>query len=34
MTNARAMSQNAYKIDVAKIAVKRAILRACGIPTA
>ena len=29
--DARPMSQNAYKIDVAKIAVKRAILRAAGI---
>ena len=28
------LSQNAYKIDVAKIAVKRAILRAAGIQTA
>ena len=27
------MSQNAYKVDVAKTAVKRAILRAAGIQT-
>ena len=28
--DARPMSQNAYKVDVAKVAVKRAILRAAG----
>ena len=32
--DARPMSQNAYKVDVAKTAVKRAILRAAGIQTA
>src|SRR5580704_16477209 len=31
--DARPMSQNAYKVDVAKTAVKRAILRAAGIQT-
>ena len=31
MRDARPLSQNAYKVDVAKIAVKRAILRAAGI---
>ena len=30
---ARPLSQNAYKIQVAKTAVKRAILRAAGIQT-
>jgi xanthine dehydrogenase YagS FAD-binding subunit len=34
LRDARPMSQNAYKIDVAKIAVKRAILRAAGIQVA
>lgn len=34
MRGARPMSQNAYKVDVAKTAVKRAILRAAGIQTA
>ena len=34
MKSARPMSQNAYKVDVAKAAVKRAILRAAGIQTA
>ncbi len=34
LQDARPMSQNAYKIDVAKIAVKRAILRAAGIQVA
>ena len=34
MKSARPMSQNAYKVDVAKTAVKRAILRAAGIQTA
>jgi len=32
--DARPMSQNAYKVEVAKTAVKRAILRAAGIRTA
>ena len=34
LKNALPLSQNAYKIDVAKVAVKRAILRAAGIQTA
>ena len=34
MKGARPMSQNAYKVDVARTAVKRAILRAAGIQTA
>ena len=34
LKDARPLSQNAYKIDVAKAAVKRAILRAAGIQTA
>jgi xanthine dehydrogenase YagS FAD-binding subunit len=34
LRDARPLSQNAYKIDVAKIAVKRAILRAAGIQIA
>jgi xanthine dehydrogenase YagS FAD-binding subunit len=34
LKSARPMSQNAYKVDVAKTAVKRAILRAAGIQTA
>jgi len=34
MKSARPMSQNAYKVDVAKTAVKRAILRAAGMQTA
>jgi xanthine dehydrogenase YagS FAD-binding subunit len=34
LRDARPMSQNAYKIDVAKVAVKRAILRAAGIQVA
>jgi len=34
LRDARPLSQNAYKIDVAKVAVKRAILRAASIPTA
>jgi xanthine dehydrogenase YagS FAD-binding subunit len=34
LQNARALSQNAYKIQVAKTALKRAILRAAGIATA
>jgi len=34
LLDARPLSQNAYKIDVAKVAVKRAILRAAGIQTA
>jgi xanthine dehydrogenase YagS FAD-binding subunit len=34
LKDARPMSQNAYKVDVAKTAVKRAILRAAGIHTA
>ena len=34
LKDARPMSQNAYKVDVAKTAVKRAILRAAGIQTA
>ena len=31
---ARPLSQNAYKVDVAKVAVKRAILRAAGVKVA
>jgi len=31
LEDARPLSQNAYKVDVAKVAVKRAILRAAGI---
>ncbi len=34
LRGAHPLSQNAYKIDVAKVAVKRAILRAAGIQTA
>lgn len=34
LRDARPLSQNAYKVDVAKIAVKRAILRAVGIQVA
>ena len=34
LKDARPMSQNAYKVDVAKVAVKRAILRAAGIKIA
>ena len=34
LKDARPMSQNAYKVDVAKTAVKRAILRAAGITIA
>ena len=34
LKDARPMGQNAYKVDVAKTAVKRAILRAAGIRTA
>ena len=34
LKGALSLSQNAYKIDVAKTAVKRAILRAAGIHTA
>jgi xanthine dehydrogenase YagS FAD-binding subunit len=34
LKDARPLSQNAYKVDVAKTAVKRAILRAAGIQTA
>jgi xanthine dehydrogenase YagS FAD-binding subunit len=34
LADARALSQNAYKIQVAKTAVKRAIMRAAGLPTA
>jgi xanthine dehydrogenase YagS FAD-binding subunit len=34
LKDARPLSQNAYKVDVAKVAVKRAILRAAGIRTA
>jgi xanthine dehydrogenase YagS FAD-binding subunit len=34
LRDARPMSQNAYKVQVAKTAVKRAILRAAGIQTA
>jgi xanthine dehydrogenase YagS FAD-binding subunit len=34
LRDARPMSQNAYKIDVAKVAVKRAILRAAGMQVA
>ena len=30
LKDARPLSQNAYKVDVAKVAVKRAILRAAG----
>jgi xanthine dehydrogenase YagS FAD-binding subunit len=33
LRDARPLRQNAYKIDVAKVAVKRAILRAAGIAT-
>jgi xanthine dehydrogenase YagS FAD-binding subunit len=33
LKDARPLSQNAYKVDVAKTAVKRAILRAAGIQT-
>ena len=33
LTGARPMSQNAYKVQVAKTAVKRAILQAAGIKT-
>jgi xanthine dehydrogenase YagS FAD-binding subunit len=33
LRDARPLSQNAYKIQVAKTAVKRAILRAAGMPT-
>ena len=33
LRDAHPLSQNAYKIDVAKVAVKRAILRAAGIAT-
>jgi len=33
LKGAHPLSQNAYKIDVAKVAVKRAILRAAGIAT-
>ena len=33
LRDARPLSQNAYKVDVAKVAVKRAILRAAGIQT-
>jgi xanthine dehydrogenase YagS FAD-binding subunit len=33
LKDARPLRQNAYKIDVAKVAVKRAILRAAGIAT-
>ena len=34
LRDARPLSQNAYKVDVAKVAVKRAILRAAGVQTA
>jgi xanthine dehydrogenase YagS FAD-binding subunit len=34
LRDAQPLSQNAYKIQVAKTAVKRAILRAAGIATA
>jgi xanthine dehydrogenase YagS FAD-binding subunit len=34
LRNARPLGQNAYKVDVAKVAVKRAILRAAGIQVA
>ena len=34
LKDARPLSQNAYKVDVAKVAVKRAILRAAGIEVA
>jgi xanthine dehydrogenase YagS FAD-binding subunit len=34
LKDARPLSQNAYKVDVAKVAVKRAILRAAGIKVA
>jgi xanthine dehydrogenase YagS FAD-binding subunit len=34
LKDARPLSQNAYKVDVAKVAVKRAILRAAGIQVA
>jgi CO/xanthine dehydrogenase FAD-binding subunit len=33
LANAHPLSQNAYKIQVAKTAVKRAILRAAGVQT-
>ena len=33
LKDAHPLRQNAYKIDVAKVAVKRAILRAAGIAT-
>ena len=33
LRDARPMRQNAYKVDVAKVAVKRAILRAAGVQT-
>jgi xanthine dehydrogenase YagS FAD-binding subunit len=33
LKGASPLRQNAYKIDVAKVAVKRAILRAAGIAT-
>jgi xanthine dehydrogenase YagS FAD-binding subunit len=33
LKDAQPLRQNAYKIDVAKVAVKRAILRAAGIAT-
>jgi len=33
LTGNRPMSQNAYKVQVAKTAVKRAILQAAGIKT-
>jgi len=34
LKDARPLSQNAYKVDVAKVAVKRAILRAAGVKVA
>jgi len=34
VAGARAMSGNAYKIQIAKTAVKRAILKAAGLPVA
>jgi xanthine dehydrogenase YagS FAD-binding subunit len=34
LKDARPLSQNAYKVDVAKVAVKRAILRAAGMRVA
>ena len=34
LRDARPLSQNAYKVDVAKVAIKRAILRAAGIKVA